>query len=396
MASSVALRGPAGQSDEWDKASLGEFVSSLGVASNVKQKVANKLFEEGYTTEASLLAATQEDIQALELPTSAFRLMLEWCKKRKKEKNCAPELVKVVLEFGNSKNEMASVERSHVSFDFLSKCVKETWEEFDIAEFDMLVANEKLSAEATLNFPLTVTVKSRSQGFASFTRSMALSYAKVQRIDLLEEKEGTSSFPHAFDIKDDCPTLLHAVNDLELKHKLYNPLDEGCEYTRREFISAIVVLAATLAGVKLACEEKIEGSLGNGPVDWVALYQEYRFCITEGKKDNLSHGVTQNLAQLAAVGEGCSRKRKFTIELPLYGIATTYKEWAFIKLVQSEPRQAVRIPNKDISESNLKLSVKAVAGVVAGIFKAQKEMVDKLLSHRLSVCWLAEHSDRLL
>lgn len=49
-------------------------------------------------------------------------------------------------------------------------------------------------------------------------------------------------------------------------------------------------------------------------------------------------------------------------------------------MVQSSGPQnkAVQIPNKDISKSNLKPPVKAVASViVAGIFKGQKGIVDE-------------------
>lgn len=62
------------------------------------------------------------------------------------------------------------------------------------------------------------------------------------------------------------------MKDLELKHKLYSPIEKGCEYTRREFISSVPVLAASLAGVKLACEEQVDGTAGKGPVDWMAHY----------------------------------------------------------------------------------------------------------------------------
>ena len=34
---------------------------------------------------------------------------------------------------------------------------------------------------------------------------------------------------------------------------------------RREFISPILVLAASISGVKLACEEQVDASAGKGP-----------------------------------------------------------------------------------------------------------------------------------
>ena len=89
---------------------------------------------------------------------------------------------------------------------------------------------------------------------------------------------------------------------------------------------------ASMFWSQIGVRRTVEGSAGKGPVDWVAHYQNHKICITEGKKDNVTQGLYQNLAQLAAAGEGRGKKRIFCVDLPLYGIATTYTEWIFLRL----------------------------------------------------------------
>ncbi|CAB9527308.1 hypothetical protein SEMRO_1975_G308780.1 [Seminavis robusta] len=194
------------------------------------------------------------------------------------------------------------------------------------------------------NYPRTLFIRTKQIGFSEFGAEDALSYAGIGKIHLVDETD--SRFPQPAKIEECNEYLLHAVKDLRLKHKLYDPLEEGCEETRREFISAVLVLAATFAGVKLACEEEINGSIGKGPVDWTAHYENHRICITEGKKDNITQGLYQNLAQLTAAGEVRRQKRSFCVDLPLYGIATTYREWIILCLdpAAAESRAGIRLP----------------------------------------------------
>jgi len=140
-----------------------------------------------------------------------------------------------------------------------------------------------------------------------------------------------------------------------------------------------------ISGVKLACEEHVEGSAGKDPVDWVAHYQNHRICITkEGKKDNITQGLYQNLAQLTASGEGRGNKRLFCVDLPLYGIATTYTEWIFLRLEppptnDKQARSAVRLDTMIVGRPNapfFKDSVAIIASHWAGLLSSQKQVVD--------------------
>lgn len=96
--------------------------------------------------------------------------------------------------------------------------------------------------------------------------------------------------------------------------------------------------------------------------------------ITEGKKDNISGGIGQNIAQLTALGEKRGTKRTYQVDLPLFGVATTYIEWVFIRLSPAGyARQAVRLPTMFATTDE---QVKNVAECLAGILSSQKNLVD--------------------
>ena len=229
-------------------------------------------------------------------------------------------------------------------------------------------------------YPRTLYIKTKQIDFSEFTEEDALDYAGISEIQIVRNDD--PRFPQPASIPDTHDLLLHAVKDLNLKHKLYDPLEQCCEYTRREFISSVLVLAASIAEVKLACEEQVDGSLGKGPVDWMAHYANHRICITEGKKDNVAQGLNQNLAQLTAAGEGRGQKRSFCVDLPFYGIATTYREWIILRLEPSATRKkdsgAIRLRTFIIDDENdLKGGVQRIASRVAGLLQYQKSLLDQ-------------------
>ena len=251
------------------------------------------------------------------------------------------------------------------------------WREFEVAGFKLTANAVPLSSDtiySELKFPLQVTVVNLSKGFSTFKDDEAYAYARVNSATTDADK-----FPRPVEIVTEDEWFQHALKDLRIKHELFGALTEGCEYTRREFISAVIILSAKIAGVKLAVEENIQGRLGNGPVDWVALYESYRICITEGKKDNLSNGVIQNIAQMVASREDRNPKRKFSPTIPSFGIATTYHQWVFLKLTD-EPRDLFRSTDDSIviSQDYLEESLKAVVSQIVGIFMEQKSEIDSV------------------
>lgn len=368
--------GPTAASAEWDEAGLRGFLSSINVGSSIIQEVADKLNEEGYTSEAALLAATDEDLAVLHLKNSAFRLILQWCEKKRID-----PLVDIQLKY---KRDAAKIQmlKSTVSVDTLSAAVKSQWKEFEVAAFEFSVNAVTLSKENEFHllrkFPLQVAVENLSKGFSKFREKDAYAYARVS-----SAITDTKKFPQTVQVDKAGKWFQHALDDLKIKHELFGALTEGCEYTRREFISAVLILSAKLAGVKLAVEERIEGSLGNGPVDWVALYQSYRVCVTEGKKDALSDGLIQNIGQLAATREDRNPKRNFSPTIPSYGITTTYTEWVFLKLTDG-PRELFRWTDDSIiiTQTDLGGSLQEVVGRIVGIFQQQQKEINDQMSAR--------------
>ena len=281
--------------------------------------------------------------------------------------------------------EIPDVALTAVTVNALREQATFKWNQLRENDFSIF-SNERHTHEISDNYlqnakyPRTFYIKTKQIGFSEFSESEALNYAGVKEI--LDVEIDDSRFPQPVSIPDNHPLLLHTVKELELKHKLYNPLEKGCEYTRREFISSVLVLAASIAEVKMACEETVNGSLGYGPVDWMAHCQNHRICITEGKKDNATQGLHQNLAQLAAAAEGRGQKRQFCVDLPLYGVATTYREWIFLRLDPKNARTkedgAIRLPTYTIDDLfGLEKGVQRAASRLAGILQGQKKLVDK-------------------
>ena len=286
--------------------------------------------------------------------------------------------VVVTMKYSNRKKvELENLSPGEITVSFLKSQATAIWAELEGVDFVLEGGKNYAIDDAFLGkctFPLNLTVKVDQSGFSDFmSLEKALSYAGVEALKVGDAV--TLSFPPKLSIEENDPVLRHAYEDLRLKHNLYDPLEEGCEYTRREFISPILVLAATKAGVKLACEEEVEGTRAKGPVDWMAHYERHGICITEGKKDNISGGIGQNVAQLTALGEKRGSKRDYQVDLPLFGVATTYIEWVFIRLSPAgDTRQAVRLPTMYATSNE---QVKNVAECLAGILLSQKDLLDE-------------------
>jgi hypothetical protein len=148
-----------------------------------------------------------------------------------------------------------------------------------------------------------------SKGFSTFKNAEAYAYARVS-----SATTDVNRFPQSVAVEAGSKLLQHPLDDLRIKHELFGAPTEGCEFTAREFISDVLILSAKLAGFKLAEEENVgAGYLGNESVAWVALYQSYRICTSEGGKDYLSNSVIRNIALLAATREERNPKRKFSL-----------------------------------------------------------------------------------
>lgn len=187
-----------------------------------------------------------------------------------------------------------------------------------------------------------------------------------------------TAFPKALEMDDKNEELVHAMTTIE---KVSGVLDLlfGCEMTRRVYIDPLLIASARVAGnIKLEVERNYQNQDLNGPVDYTFKFGEQTICVTEGKKDNLEAGVVQNLAQLVAVRD--ERKRKFdeisSEQTPIYGIATTYTSWSFLKLSDDQVVRSSPISiHHSTGQSNIE-DIKMIIGRIVAILqegKANKE-----------------------
>lgn len=141
------------------------------------------------------------------------------------------------------------------------------------------------------------------------------------------------------------------------------------EYTKREFISPILIYAVQLVvdrlksenntkPLLLVCEKEILGKRFHGPVDYSLMYEIVDIVLTEAKRVDLEFGILQNLLQQHAsqeflanafVNENVTGKR-FREEaeshyseisrMPTYGIVSTGESWTFLKFYH-QPSKAI-------------------------------------------------------
>jgi len=100
----------------------------------------------------------------------------------------------------------------------------------------------------------------------------------------------------------------------------------------RLYIDAILIAAAKLTeGLEMSVDEMRESPWVRGPIDYLFHYKMIRVCVAEGKNDSITHGISQNFAQLSAVRYKYNRQKRKRDESPkcCYGIATTFSLWVF-------------------------------------------------------------------
>jgi len=79
-------------------------------------------------------------------------------------------------------------------------------------------------------------------------------------------------------------------------------------------------------------EQACQNENGNGLIDCVFSFKDVTMCVTEGKKDSLDRGIAQTIAQLVAVRDVNTRKRKHNEmkekQQAVFGMATAHVEWS--------------------------------------------------------------------
>ena len=190
--------------------------------------------------------------------------------------------------------------------------VQSKWTEFSLQKFtisyewegkDICLCDDSDFALYILRSKgVPVNVKNCCKGFSSFNLEESLSLANVKEI-VMDNSKFTQD---DFDV-DDCQVatiISHTIDDLVCRIPVFGPIDVAQETSVREFIGPVLLAAVRIAKeVKIQSELNINGSCGNGPVDYALLYKDFCIVITEAEKDDLLKGLTQNLAQVASARE---------------------------------------------------------------------------------------------
>lgn len=149
---------------------------------------------------------------------------------------------------------------------------------------------------------LPAQVRSLSKGFSSFSEADGKRYLGLDTFALIEERDDQFA---AAAVQRETPiralpgatvesVIDRAISDLYMRLRVYTPLQGGSEYTRRELVSPILLAAAVIAcDISLHAEYGLEGRLGNGPVDYVALYKHFAVLLTEAKQEKLMAAIGQ-------------------------------------------------------------------------------------------------------
>eukprot|EP01041_Mallomonas_annulata_P011867 gene11867-24866_t len=240
------------------------------------------------------------------------------------------------------------------------------------------------------NCILTVKAADKSVGFSDFTETSAFEYAKLfPGTQIAEAKEHFSCLSSDIVAGEEFVTLVaHVVKDLQYKSRAVDYLNE-C--SMRQFMDATLVSAVILMDIdvklKLACEKKIIGTRGNGPVDYAFVYKFYSIVLTEAKRNDIDSAVKQNLAQQVASREEyvkqitieCNgRKRKYEDnmeglkDIPSFGIVTSGEAWMLLKYYFDDVHKNWKL----VKSPEFLLSFKA-AGISDAILSSQ---VSELLS----------------
>jgi hypothetical protein len=312
---------------------------------------------------------------------------------------------KVTLKFGTSKSPDQPMAKGEITLSFLhdlaldsfSECIQRSFKigykttaESSITSF---ATDQQLAAYLETTGPdITFWVVSGCKGFSEFNLEEAVEYARAAEDPITDDTQ----FPSEDFTNDDTikGILDYAVQDMMCKIPIFGPISEAQnEASVRELIGPVLVAAARIAGgIKLVCEKKITGSRGAGPVDYAVVYKKFNVVITEAKKDNLTGGLGQNIAQLVSAREdylykttSATNKRKFAefapdiASVPSYGAVSTAEKWVFTlyrgdRLYRTS---ALRLPlDADSSEADVRKGLFKVVGILVGVLKAQKAAVD--------------------
>lgn len=309
--------------------------------------------------------------------------------------------------------------RNRSGINSLVSAVQLKWAAFKIMEFELLFANpstnsiEVVTEDSQLwlfnNQTLNFTVKSCCTGFSDYAnkKQAALHVAGLPFVDPSLILTDDAVFPLSTN-----STIVDAAKQTQLelmKRAKAIDLDEACEYTKREFISVLLIAAICICNaserlISMICEKTVVGKHGRGPIDYALLFKRIFVLLTEAKNTDLEGGQSQNIVQqescreslanafvpLQCVGE--TRKRKFheifdvVRTIPTFGIVTTGRQWRFTKVDHSREKTRVTKsatldllldPTSDPAQVNTQLqNIEAILRRIVGVLEYQMEQVN--------------------
>ena len=308
--------------------------------------------------------------------------------------------------------------RNLADLNLLVSEVQLKWPAFKIMEFELTFANPSTntidvvtpaSLQLHNNQTLNITIKSRCLGFSDYAKkkSAALDVAGVSFVDSSLILTDDSVFPLTAE-----SAIEDAAKEVQIeltKRARAIDLEEACEYTKREFISPLLIAAVCVCNVSeklisMICEKSVVGKHGRGPIDCALLFKRIFVLLTEAKNTDLEGGQAQNIVQqescreslanafvpFNAVGE--TRKRKFdevydvVRTIPTFGIVTTGRQWRFTKVdhihektkvTKSSTFDLLLDPTADPAQQATQLqNIKAILRRIVGVLEHQMAQVN--------------------
>lgn len=194
-------------------------------------------------------------------------------------------------------------------------------------EFDVGV--ERKRRWDTLNSVLDVNKKARDNKRSDGLLTVGYSYVLWNQVkDIFSVVTGTVGSENSSSTvlqEDHLDALFHYLSCASL---CFGSITEGHEAKRVHFIAPIIIIVcSTFQGdIQILAEEEIEGNRvhAHGRFEFVLKRGDKRICIVEAKKDDILQGKTQSLV-------GCESLSDLENLNVVYGIATNYLEWCFLR-----------------------------------------------------------------
>jgi hypothetical protein len=244
-----------------------------------------------------------------------------------------PSTRTIKLKYNKSMNNWTTdATEGKITLEALTEFARNTFSKIEVAKLEFrhncgVIKND--ADVVRLKNGSVVEVLNKQVAFSSVKNIKQVFNLVGRESQKLEEDD--TVFPEEVELGDSNVNLAHALSSIT-RLKTLVPIVEGCEATRRLYIDPILCAAGLdVGGITMKVEESIEDAQFNGDVDYLFSFNDIVICVTEGKKDQLEHGIAQNIAQLSTVRANRKRTHAEISAPPTFGIATTFIEWVFIK-----------------------------------------------------------------